>query len=288
MKIKWGLSPRGLFNMGVYLGKAKGIFEVPGTECTLFENLTGADYTEELIKGSFDMGTCGTPPLLAALEKTEEYAVIGTAVCNCPPFYLIAGNSIEKVEDLKGKVISINKFRTCPDSVIRQLLTSANVPFASVKVVELITSPKQIEAIENKEIQAALMWEPFVSYAERVFNWHILVDCSKVILPSNYAYLIYARRALLETKPDLIRNYVTAYKNSIQYAKDNVDELLKLDYPYDYATDEDLERAIKREVPFWNTNHVFDKLIGRTAENDLKKQEVISPNFSLDSFVATI
>jgi ABC-type nitrate/sulfonate/bicarbonate transport system substrate-binding protein len=287
MKFIWGCSPKGVYNMGVFLGKAKGIFQVPGTDLTIFENLSGADFTEELIKGSFDMGTCGTPPLMAAFEKTNEYAVIGTSNSNFPPFYLIAPETIQNIEDLEGKVIAINKFRTCPHSIIHQVLTNAGIGLDTVRLVALVTPAKFIEAIANNQIEAAMLWEPWVSYAERVFNWHIVVDCPKVIQPSNWAHLIYVRRSILEDKPDLVRNYVSAYLKSIEYAKNNIHELLSLDYPMDYVTPEDIERAVKREVPLWNTNPAFDEVIAETAERDLKNQKVISVDFSLQPFVVT-
>jgi len=287
MKFIWGCSPRGLYNMGVFLGKAKGIFNVAGTELTIFENLTGADYTKELIAGRFDMGTCGTPPLMAALERTDEYAVIGTANSNSPPFYLMTPGSIQEIKALEGKVIAINQFRTCLHSVIQQVLTDAGVSLANVKFVPLVTPVKYIDAIVNNEIHAAVLWEPWVSYAERVLNWHILVDCPKVIQPSNWAHMIYTRRSLLENHPDLVRSYLSAYQKSIEYAKNNIHELLSLNYQMDFVTDEDLEKAIKREVPLWNTNPAFDNVIATTAEKDLKKQKVISASFSFQQFVAS-
>jgi len=76
-----------------------------------------------------------------------------------------------------------------------------------------------------------------------------------------------------------------AYKKSIEYAKNNMHELLSLDYPMDHVNAEDLEKAIKREVPLWNTNPAFDNVIAETAEKDLKKQKVISGNFSFQPFV---
>lgn len=151
----------------------------------------------------------------------------------------------------------------------------------------MVTPAKFIEAIDKNDIQAAMLWEPWVIYAERVFNWHIVVDCPKAIRPSNWAHLIFARRSILEDRPDLVRAYVSAYKKSIEYAKDNIHELLSLDYPMDYVSVEDIEKAIKREVPLWNINPAFDREIATIAEKDLKKQKVISDNFSFQPFVVS-
>ena len=121
-----------------------------------------------------------------------------------------------------------------------------------------------------------------------MFNWHILVDCPKVIRPSNWAHLLFARRSIINDRPDLVKGYIRAYQNTIEYAKNNISELLSLDYPMDYVTAEDIERAVKREVPLWNTNPAFDEVIAETAERDLKNQKVISADFSLQPFVAAI
>ena len=288
MKIIWGLSPRGLYNMGVFLGIAKSIFHVPGVETTIFENLTGADYTEELVRGRFDLGTCGTPPLFAALERTRSYGVIGTSNSNFPPFYLIASPTIEKVEHLRGKVIAINKLRTCPDSVTRQLLTEARVPHGEVRIIVLVQPSRFIGAIDKREIDAAMLWEPWVSFVERVYKWRVLTDCPRVVHPSNYAHLIYAKNSLLEKSPRLVRNFIDAYRKSIEYSKTHIHELLKLDYPMDYATPQDLEKAVRREVPLWNTNPALDYGILRRAETELKDQGVITPAFSVQKFVVQV
>jgi hypothetical protein len=76
------------------------------------------------------------------------------------------------------------------------------------------------------------------------------------------------------------------YRKSIDYSKNNFDELLKLDYPMDYAAPEDLNKAIKREVPLWNTDPALDDAILTAAEKDLRDQGVISAQFSLRNVTA--
>jgi ABC-type nitrate/sulfonate/bicarbonate transport system substrate-binding protein len=288
MRILWGCSPRGLYNFGVRIGQARGILTYPGTTCELFENLTGADYTELLVKGRFDLGTCGTPPLFAALERTSEYAVVASANNLYPPFYLIAHPSIKAVAELGGRTIAINKFRTCLDSVVCDQLSRVGVPRQSVQIIEVVQTVRYIEAMQKGDIQAAILWEPWVSYAERVLGWHVLVDCPRDVKPSNYAYLIYARRSLIKNHQDVVKGYVLAYMASMQYAKDHLDELLELDYPFDLVSREDVARAIQRELPLWNTDPAFDWNILRTAEKELKLQGVVRSEFDIASFLVSL
>ena len=88
--LQWGNSPIGVYSSPIFLGLKRGAFGPPGLRVEVTNNLTGADYTENLVLGRFDMGHMGTPPLFAALARTDEYVIVGqavmrTACCACPP-----------------------------------------------------------------------------------------------------------------------------------------------------------------------------------------------------------
>ncbi|MGI6553488.1 MAG: ABC transporter substrate-binding protein [Bacillota bacterium] len=286
MHIKWGLSPRGLYNMGVYLGKKKGFFNFPGSYCIFYENISGADYRRELINGTFDMGTCGTPPLLAAFAHTKEYVLIGQANCNYPPFYLIADNSVSQIKDLRGKTIGINKFGTCSDSLVRTILSEAGISVADVNITALNVSYSEFaEVVVKQRIEACMQCEPWVSYFERVLNWRIIVDCTRSIRESNYAYLIYVKKSLLNENPSLVSAYRDAYAKSIKYAKENINELMVLDYSIDNIHACDLESAINREVPLWNENPSLDDDILANAVRELKRQGILPGEFCIQEYI---
>jgi hypothetical protein len=56
----------------------------------------------------------------------------------------------------------------------------------------------------------------------------------------------------------------------------------------DFAAPQDLEKAVQREVPLWNTNPSLDYDILSRAERELKDQGVISPEFSVQQFVVQV
>lgn len=292
MQIVFGTPRPGLHNMPLFLGKSKGIFSVPGSDCTIFENISGADYTVELVKGRFDMGHIGTPPGMAALERTNEYRVIGTGVCNYPPFYLIANPSINCVKDLMEKTIVINKHGSCPDSVIKALLDRENLRTDDVSIVTILSTGQVLNAIEKGEIQAAVLEEPWVSLAERKYGWQVIEDCPKVLKPFNYCFLLYARRSLIEEYPLLVKGYLEAYQKSCEYAKKNIQEIVELGYNFQsenhIATAQDVLNALNREAGIWNTNLELDWTIVKEAEKLLKSQGVIADKFCIEDYIVDI
>lgn len=120
--LHWGNSPVGTYTAPVFLGIARGIFGPPGVRVETTENLTGADSTEAVVAGRFDMGHLGSPPLFAALARTDEYVIVGQAIMRSPCFYVVAAPGICSVRQLRGKTVALNKLRTCPHSIIRTLL----------------------------------------------------------------------------------------------------------------------------------------------------------------------
>ena len=123
--------------------------------------------------------------------------------------------------------------------------------------------------------------EPWVSYFERVLNWRIIVDCTRSIRESNYAYLIYVKKSLLNENPSLVSAYRDAYAKSIKYAKENINELMVLDYSIDNIHACDLESAINREVPLWNENTGLDDDILANAVRELKRQGILHSRIHL-------
>jgi ABC-type nitrate/sulfonate/bicarbonate transport system substrate-binding protein len=219
-----GLSPVGVYSAPVYLALARGTFGPPGLVVEVSDNVTGADYTENLVAGKYDMGHIGTPPLLAALARTDEYVIVGHAVMRQACFYVIALPTVRSLRDLQGGVIALNKPRTCPHSIVRTLLREAGMTAGDVTLRTLVDGWVINEAIGRGEVTAAVNWEPYVSQAERQHGWHVIGDGRTVIDPSNYGYLLYARRSLVATEPALVAQMVRTYSEAVRYAMEHIDE----------------------------------------------------------------
>ncbi|MDP3766996.1 MAG: hypothetical protein Q8S13_03195 [Dehalococcoidia bacterium] len=82
--VRWGNPPTGVYNTPIYLGRERGRFGAR-VAVDVRDNRTGADYTEALVAGEFDMGHMGTPPLFAALARTDAYVVVGQGLSGSRP-----------------------------------------------------------------------------------------------------------------------------------------------------------------------------------------------------------
>jgi ABC-type nitrate/sulfonate/bicarbonate transport system substrate-binding protein len=285
--LQWGNSPVGTYSAPVFLGLVRGAFGPPDLRVEVTDNLTGADYTENLVAGRFDMGHIGSPPLFAALARTNAYAVVGQAVMPTGCFYLIAPPGVRSVSELRGKVIALNKLRTCPHSIVRTALRHAGVDEADVTLRTLVEGTAINEAIARGEVAAAVNWEPYVSQAERRFGWHILADGRTLIEPPNYGYLLYARRELLGREPGLVSRMIHDYGAAVKYAVEHLDEAVQtLEGRIPSITRGDIERALRRDTPSWTWDTRLDRAFLDRILVELRAQAVVTEDFDVQRVLA--
>lgn len=285
--LHWGNSPIGVYAAPVYLGLARGAFGPPGLRVEVTDNLTGADYTENLVAGRFDMGHMGTPPLFAALARTDEYVIVGQAVMPAACFYLVAPPEISTVRDLAGKVIALNKLRTCPHSIVRTLLAREGMTEADVVLKTLVEGVRINEAIGRGEVAAAVNWEPYVSQVERQFGWRVLADGREVIHPSNYGYLLYARRDMAARERALVDRMVADYGACVRYALEHLDEAARTLYGRVPGTrPEDVDRGLRRDAASWTWDTRLDPAFLGRVLTELRAQAVVPPGFDVARVLA--
>lgn len=285
--IRWGNPPTGLHNTPIYLGLQTGTFSVPGVQIETRDNLTGADYTEALAAGVYDMGHIGAPPLFAALARTREYVVVGQGLVRYPPFYLIAPAHIRSLRELTGQVITLNKLHTCPHSIIRTLLRWEGMTEDQIRLAALVEGDAIVDAIRHGHTAAAVLWEPYVSYVERVLRWKILAEGRTTMTPSNYGILLYARRSLLAEQPEMVQQMSTAYARSVRAAQQDLAAAAKaLQERMPHVPPVDIENSLRRETPHWSADASFDFRLLDRVMGELEIQTVVSKRFALRDVLA--
>jgi NitT/TauT family transport system substrate-binding protein len=285
--LHWGNSPIGVYSSPVFLGLQRKMFAPPGVHVEVTNNLTGADYTENLVARRFDMGHIGTPPLFAALARTDEYVIVGQAVMRTACFYVIAPPEVRSLRQLAGKTIALNKLRTCPHSIVRTCLAREGMTESDVVLRTLVEGAVINEAIGRGEVAAAVNWEPYISQAEREFGWHVIADGRTVIDPPNYGYLLYARRRLVEREPALVARMLANYSASVKYAMEHLDEAARtLDGTIPRILPEDVDRALRRDIEGWTWDTRLDPAFLERIVRELRAQAVVPSDFDVTGVVA--
>jgi len=282
--LNWGNPPTGTYNAPVYLGLQRQMFGPPELRITARDNVNGADYTQALMDGEFDMGHIGTPPLFAAFAQTDDYVIVGQGVVRYPCFWVVAPADTMSFRDLAGKTIGLNKRQTCSHSIIRTLLDWEGLDESAIDLQILIDYARITETIGSGSLAAAVLCEPYVSYVERVYGWRVLVEGRRVIDPSNFGICVYARRNLVQNQPDLVARMVGDYARCVGYAMDHMDEAAQALYEmFPGFVPEDIDGAVRRDTPNWTSNTTIDEPFLSVVLEELKEQSIVPPGFTLDA-----
>ena len=280
VSIRWGNPPVGIQNAPLYLGIRSGLFADCGAGVELRDSQSGADSRDAIVAGAYDMGHGGAPNVFAALARTNDYAVVGLGLLKHPPFCLIASPAVGRIGGLIGRVVTINKRRTCSHTILRTLLHGEGLDEDHVHLTTRGEGWAIVDAIRRGETSAAILWEPYTSHVERVFGWSVIAEGRTVIVPSNYCMVIYARRTVLDEAPSLVARLLGTYEESVRAAQQDPEAataVVRARMPE--MPTEDIESGLRREAAYWSPDTRLDYELLERVELELRRQAGIPVEF---------
>lgn len=232
-------------------------------------------------QGSADI-FCVPANLAAVLSNKTEGKVQVIAINTLGVLYICEkGETVKNVADLKGKTIYSAGKGSTPEYALNFILKSNGVdPERDVTIEWKSEHAECLEAMIQGENCVAMLPQPFVTTAQ------IKNDAVKVVLDLNAEWdklnvssslitgVAIVRREYAEKNPNVVKEFLKQYKQSVDYINANVDEAAKLIGKYDIVP----EAVAKKAVPNCNIvcvtgSEMKDKLSGYLNvlfENDPK------------------
>lgn len=289
LTIKWGNPPTGVLNAPVYLAQANGGLTVTGAAIVATDTAHGDQHTRALLGGTYDMGHIGAPPLMAALSRTRDYALVGTGLLRYPPHSMLLPAGVKQLGEIRARPIGIDRRGTCSHSIVRALLAREGMNESQVRIVELGGGLQNLDSIRRAELAAAVLWEPYTTNAIRELGWQIFATGASIWSPSRYCTMIYARRSLVDQAPELVVAVLRAYAGWVRDAQADQEaaaEGVIREMPRLPA--EDIRSAIAREAPAWCPDTGLDRSLLERVIGELEVQSVLADGFQLDDVIAPV
>jgi NitT/TauT family transport system substrate-binding protein len=271
----------------LHLGKAKGFFEEEGLDLTIENTTGGAVSVPGVVSGSFDFAFGNTVSLMVARDQGLDlkYVVNGTRASDQDDVdfagVVVAKDSdIQSVTDLEGKTVSSNNLANIGDTTIRTAVDKAGGDGSSLKFVE-VAFPDALAAVENGQVDAALILEPFLTTAiksgARVVSWpyretHPNLDIG--------GYFTSADK--IKQDPELVEKFTAAMTKSMNYAQENPDEVRKIIGTYTKT-----DPALLEEIVLPRFDPEFDRDAAQTLADAALKYGTIENKVDLDALLPT-
>lgn len=238
----------------IYLGDKQGFFKEHGINLTLDTAQGGAAIVPGVVSGQFQFGFSNVTSLILAHDKGLPLKVVaaGNSSTGTPPDFsaiVVKDDSpIKSAKDLEGKTVSVNTLKNIGDTTVRESIRKAGGDPSTVKFVEL-AFPDMPAAVENDRVDAAWVVEPFVTVAksqgDRVVAWN-LIDTAPDLMIAAY----FTSEELEKSDPELVKNFVAALNESLEYAQAHQDEVRQIVPTY---TKMDKDLVSQLTLPVWKT-----------------------------------
>jgi NitT/TauT family transport system substrate-binding protein len=210
------------------------------------------EITAGISKGEFDIAAI--PSNLASIlyNKTEgALTVAGINTLNV--LYIIeSGDSIQTVDDLKGKTIYSTGKGTTPEYTLNYLLTSYGLDPLKDVTIEYKTEATEVAALlSSTENAIAMLPQPFVTTVMMNNNkvrialdvakeWESVVNNNSTIVTG----VVVVNKAFLENNKEAVDAFLEEYEASALFVNENVKEASALIEKFDIVKAAVAEKAI--------------------------------------------
>jgi sulfonate transport system substrate-binding protein len=212
------------------VGVARGTFkQALGSNTTLDIKTfnAGPALIEALFAGDIDIGYVGPNPAVNGYVKSSGVAlrVIAGASSGGALFIVRPGANINSAKDLSGKKLATPQLGGTQDVALRHYLQQNGLNTVDKGgTVQIIPAqnPDILTRFKQGQIDGAWMPEPWASRLIQEDQGKVLVD-ERTLWPNNQftTTVVVARKAFLDSHPDLVAKFLQAHVETVQYIKSN-------------------------------------------------------------------
>jgi NitT/TauT family transport system substrate-binding protein len=202
----------------LHIAAKNGYFDDAKLNIDLVFAQSNASVIQQLAAGSYSVApSAGMVDPIRAIDKGAPVALV-RIVIQAPPYALLAKPEIKKIEDLKGKIISIGGLKDITRIFTEQMLEPHGLKSGDYDYVFAGATSARFAALKAGAVDAALLTVPFNFYAESAgftnlgFTFDYLPDMPFAGMAVN--------RTWAEANPDILRRFLAAYTRGVAWFDD--------------------------------------------------------------------
>jgi NitT/TauT family transport system substrate-binding protein len=212
----------------IYLGKQKGFFTKRNIDLDLQTASGGAAIVPAVVSGQYQFGFSNVVSLLLASSNGLPLKVVSngnnsTGVDNDFAALMVKGDSpIKNPAELAGKKVAANTLKNIVDTSVRASVRKAGGDPKAVQFVEL-PFPQQPAALQSGQVDAVFVVEPF-QQAVLAQGGRKIASSYVDAAPNLTVAMYFSSQQTIAAKPDLVKRFTEAMKESLAYADAHPDE----------------------------------------------------------------
>ncbi len=227
----------------IYLGKEKGFFSNRNINLNLALAQGGAAIVPAVVSGQYQFGFSNVISLLLSQQNLGPVLKVvsngnnstGDPSADFGGVVVKADSSIQSAKDLAGKKVATNTLKNIVDTSVKELVRKDGGDPKAVSFVEL-PFPNMAAALTANQVDAIFVVEPFYS-AAKAQGFRSIATWANVA-PNMCVALYFTSTKLATEKPDLVRRFTEAMKESLAFADANPNEARRIIGTYTQITEQ--------------------------------------------------
>ncbi|MGE5216352.1 MAG: ABC transporter substrate-binding protein [Chloroflexota bacterium] len=214
-----------------------GFFRKYGLDAQLIFIESGSRTVQTLISGDvFAAQVAGTSVIQSNL-KGSGIVMIG-GFLNTMDYKFIVSHDIVRPDQLKGKAVAVSRVGSSSDFATRYALEKYGlVPDKDVTILQIGSQPARFSALQSGKIQGVMIAVPLTAMATKM-GLNTLADLQMLGLEYQHTGLAVSQKTL-KTQPEMVRNLLKAFVESIHFMKTNRTEAMGILAKYIKTNDPD-------------------------------------------------
>jgi NitT/TauT family transport system substrate-binding protein len=251
------------------LAAERGFFAKHGVDVKISEFEGSLQLTQALLAGQIDSAENNADPVIRALAQGADVTAIGSTI-PVAAYNLYSKRTFSDLKSLQGKTLGVSKPGAFPDLVTKALLSTQDVDYKSIKLVNAGDDATRYRALIAGRVDATAASTEFAPQAQRD-GVHVIAEAAK-LLPQWPRFIVWANPESLKSKPDAAVGMMAGLIEGLNFALDNKQQAIefaaktlklpaddtRLSYTYDVQSALASRTA---EVPVDKLQFVADKLV---------------------------
>lgn len=235
---------------------------------------TADEVVPKLAQGEIDIAAIPAN-LASVLYNNTKGAVEVLGINTLGVVYIVeSGDTVQSVEDLRGKTIYATGKGNTPESVLNYILTQNGLdPAADLTIEWKSEAAECLSALMAEENAIAMLPQPFVANAQiKSENIRVALDLTaewdalqtESETPSTAVTgVVVARREFVEQHPEAVSSFMDHYQESVAFVNENVEAAAQLIEQYDIVKAPVAQRALPAcNIVFIEGTEMQSKLSG--------------------------
>jgi NitT/TauT family transport system substrate-binding protein len=258
----------------LYLGQEKGFFSSRGIKLEMVPAQGGAAIIPGVVSGQFTFGFSNTTSLMVAQVKGVPVKSVANATASngkvggdVTAVMVKKDSPVKTAKDLAGRTVAVNTLQNIGSVTVRESVRKAGGDPEKVKFVE-IPFDQMPAAVDDGRVDAAWMGEPAQTVA-KAQGARIVASPFAETDPRLTLATYFTSQQTVQQKPDLVKNFVAAVTESLEYASAHPDEARQILPTYTKISGDVLKNLILPSWPAEVDMASLEKLAALSAQDGL-------------------